>query len=368
MTDQDHDPDPDTITDDDVIGLVSGRKALPFVMLPVWVALSPVSANALATYTILLAHVNTSRGDGRCWPTRSTIARLAGGARQPRWSDAPLRELSELGAVDMTTTHQGMRKRNVYVVHETPPPGYDGPLRIDDVYRDVRPSVASSPAVLGRTAVDRAVPATDDAPLTSGNRETAGQPVVRENAPRRELVNCSLTSSARSAQKRTTMVRKNAHELEEPQLEETTTTPACEHAPDAPAGTGEAGGGGCPTEQGQALIREAATAAGQTLAVAVVTGLARRVDAAVESGIPLPVLRTHLTANIRGSRSVAAVLGARLADGALPAIPPPPTRPARAPELDTHRETPEERANRVAANREARERAMAAVRSLGQAG
>ncbi|MGW7596293.1 hypothetical protein, partial [Streptomyces rubiginosohelvolus] len=78
---------------DEQIEIVIGRKA-PFSMVPDWVSLYPaskshpqyagkvVSATAKAVYNVLAMHVNVSRGDSACWPSRKTIAQMLGFSRE----------------------------------------------------------------------------------------------------------------------------------------------------------------------------------------------------------------------------------------------------------------------------------------------
>ena len=107
---------------DDVeqLEIQSGRRA-PFSMNPDWVLLSGVSRDALAVYWALAAHVNQQRGDAEVWPTQTQLARIVGyGKRQS--VKARIDELVSINAVEIrrVATHDGMRHRSIYTVHQTP--------------------------------------------------------------------------------------------------------------------------------------------------------------------------------------------------------------------------------------------------------
>lgn len=88
------------------------------------------------TYTLLLAHVNAERDDTDVWPRQKTLADMLG--KQPNAvSRVITKELAPLGLVDVTTLRYGTnnsRRRNVYTVHEEPPPGWSGYASLKEWY------------------------------------------------------------------------------------------------------------------------------------------------------------------------------------------------------------------------------------------
>lgn len=113
-------------------GLRAGRTA-PFTMVAEWVMVAPINGQAKALYTVLQGHVNTARNDGRAWPGMDNIAELLGYSR--RQSVLPyLKELVALGAVEVVVEKTPKGRRNTYLVHATPPPGYQGLLTYADFY------------------------------------------------------------------------------------------------------------------------------------------------------------------------------------------------------------------------------------------
>ncbi|MER7759488.1 hypothetical protein [Streptomyces sp. NPDC097619] len=119
---------------DEVLG---GRPA-PYAMVPHWIILHPeLDPQAKAVYDVLLMHANRLRGDGIVWPTRKNIAKILGWSREQS-PDKYIAQLEAAGAIDteLYTQHDGsIRKR--YYVHQTPPPGYQGPKDLTE-WRDRR--------------------------------------------------------------------------------------------------------------------------------------------------------------------------------------------------------------------------------------
>lgn len=115
--------------------LRAGRRAQTFVATPEWVVFSGVSPQAIALYTVLLAHVNRERRDGIVWPGMGSLAAMLG-FKQRKSVQRYLGELVALGAVDVDR-ERSMRRRNLYTVHETPPDGYAGPRSLREYYERV---------------------------------------------------------------------------------------------------------------------------------------------------------------------------------------------------------------------------------------
>jgi len=109
--------------------LARGRRA-PYAQIGVWVILAPISSYAGRVYDILVAHVNSTRGDHCAWPTQETMAMVMG-CSQPTISRA-VKELCELGAIEKVGTMPS--GQYLYLVHETPPDGYAGLVSIDQLY------------------------------------------------------------------------------------------------------------------------------------------------------------------------------------------------------------------------------------------
>ena len=113
--------------------LVYGRRATQGTWSPDWVELAPgIDSHAARIYRILRMRLNKARkarGDYRVWPGTASLAHSCGLERSGSVSPY-LAQLEELGAIDIH--RRGMPRRNVYVVHDTPPPGYQGPLTIQD--------------------------------------------------------------------------------------------------------------------------------------------------------------------------------------------------------------------------------------------
>jgi len=114
---------------------VEAEDELPFVQLGHWVALSGVSAGALALYWMLALHLNRTRGDRYVWPTTDILAHMLGysrGDKIKRFVD----ELIAIGAIRVISVPdvRGPQKRNVYRLRRTPPEGYTGLVSLKEFY------------------------------------------------------------------------------------------------------------------------------------------------------------------------------------------------------------------------------------------
>lgn len=134
---------------DEQFEVVIGRKA-PFSMVPDWVTLYPgskahhqyagkvLSATAKAVYNVLAMHVNVSRGDSACWPSRKTIAQILGFSREQS-VDQYLDQLDEADAIDREPITRPNGAKGVrYIVHQTPPEGYEGEQSVGEHYKHRR--------------------------------------------------------------------------------------------------------------------------------------------------------------------------------------------------------------------------------------
>lgn len=114
---------------------IEAEDELPFVQLGHWVALSGVSAGALALYWMLAMHLNRTRGDRYVWPTTDILAHMLGysrGDKIKRFVD----ELVAIGAIRVISVPdlKGPQKRNVYRLRRNPPEGYAGPVSLKQFY------------------------------------------------------------------------------------------------------------------------------------------------------------------------------------------------------------------------------------------
>ncbi|MER6232565.1 hypothetical protein ACFUC2_05215 [[Kitasatospora] papulosa] len=129
--------------------IVIGRKA-PFSMIPDWVTLYPgskaspqykgkiLSPTAKAVYNVLAMHVNVSRGDSACWPSRKTIAQILGFSREQS-VDQYLDQLDEADALDREPITRPNGAKGVrYVVHQTPPGEFEGEQSVGEHYKHRR--------------------------------------------------------------------------------------------------------------------------------------------------------------------------------------------------------------------------------------
>ncbi|MFI5859251.1 hypothetical protein [Streptomyces parvulus] len=134
---------------DEQFEVVIGRKA-PFSMIPDWVTLYPgsksspmyagkiLSPTAKAVYNVLAMHVNVSRGDSACWPSRKTIAQILGFSREQS-VDQYLDQLDEVDAIDREPITRPNGAKGVrYIVHQTPPSDFEGEQSVGEHYKHRR--------------------------------------------------------------------------------------------------------------------------------------------------------------------------------------------------------------------------------------
>ncbi|MGW0763453.1 helix-turn-helix domain-containing protein [Streptomyces sp. NPDC002814] len=134
---------------DEQFEIVVGRKA-PLTLVPDWVTLYPASKShpmyegkilsptAKAVYAVLAMHVNVSRGDSACWPSRKTIAQILGFSREQS-VDQYLDQLDEADAIDREPITRANGAKGVrYIVHQTPPDGFEGEQSVGEHYKNRR--------------------------------------------------------------------------------------------------------------------------------------------------------------------------------------------------------------------------------------
>lgn len=122
-----------TTADDDAdeIEFEAGERRVTHTDIKDWVPLADISVEAKTYYGVLRMHVNRKRGDRKVTATTLTLAKLMGRSRGDK--TAPwLKELVALGAVQVA--RRGLTGRYVYRVNEDPPPGYTGPVNLEEWY------------------------------------------------------------------------------------------------------------------------------------------------------------------------------------------------------------------------------------------
>jgi len=112
-----------------------GRRA-PFSMVGDWVLLAPIRPQAKVLYWALMAHVNHDRDNTEVWPSQNTLATIMG-MSDGRKIRPYLNELVAINAVEIRKARSkgGMRQRSIYVVHQAPPDGFEGPEKLSEFYK-----------------------------------------------------------------------------------------------------------------------------------------------------------------------------------------------------------------------------------------
>lgn len=132
---------------------ISGGRSFPYSALGDWVALSGITSHAKAIYWHLSMHRNHQRGDQTVWPTRATLAELCK-FEKVQSVGRYIQELIDIGAIDVYTIRNGIKKRNVYTIHEAPPLGYTGVVSNQEFYlRRTSKAITELEAELGKSSV-----------------------------------------------------------------------------------------------------------------------------------------------------------------------------------------------------------------------
>ncbi|MEU1221263.1 hypothetical protein [Streptomyces microflavus] len=152
----------------------AGRRA-PYSATPDWVVIHPdVEAQGKALYCVLNAHVNISKGDGLCWPSRLTMAEMLGYSR-PQSMDKYLKQLEAIGAIDIEDwPRPNGAKGKRYTVHQTPPDDFDGITTVSQWHKRRRAALDAAGAPKpGRPRKE--TPATEKPPArkTAAKKTTA---------------------------------------------------------------------------------------------------------------------------------------------------------------------------------------------------
>lgn len=250
---------------DETIQASLGRRA-PYTQVGEWITFSGISPSAKELYTILAAHINYQRSDREVWPSKATLAEIMG-LKQARAIDSYIKELIDLGAVDVQKRRNpnGLQARNHYTIHEAPPTDYDGPQSLKEFYEKRRPQ-----------PVD--------------NHKTPGGPVVRSTAPR-------------SALQRTSVVRSTAPELDEGFELEMKTLPPLGPVTAEAEPTGEGGGPdeSAPSDEARYVVDELPPVGGRRVDNR--RALAELLDAKVGQGWTLTQLQKELTRDLGSAES-----------------------------------------------------------------
>lgn len=133
----------DRTSSDSVEVRIGRRRTTPFVVLPEWVVLAPMTTQAKSLYSALAAHVNQARGDGLVWPTLTAIAEMLGFAHRQALTRY-VKELREIGAIDVFDERTRTGTQRIYAVHETPPEGYQGHESLAAFYADQKSAETDS--------------------------------------------------------------------------------------------------------------------------------------------------------------------------------------------------------------------------------
>lgn len=116
-------------------GVRAGRK-FGYATIGEWVPLcTELSDRAVRIYCLLRAHGASSSEAARAWPAQKTLAEMLGIKKTDGIAKA-IQELVDVGAVQVEMTKTTTGRRNVYIVNEPPPEGYNrGPNDNVDFYK-----------------------------------------------------------------------------------------------------------------------------------------------------------------------------------------------------------------------------------------
>ncbi|MFE2911420.1 helix-turn-helix domain-containing protein [Kitasatospora indigofera] len=156
------------------------RTRFKFVQVPHWVVLLPKMPHAaFKLYVLLLAHANQERGDGEVFPFQETLAEIMGYAGRTSLPK-PMKWLVRHGLVDISEVRYGTnnsRRRNIYVVHEEPLPGWKGFASLQEFYIDraAKQKAAKEAAKAAKAAADAA--------KTDGQGDAGAPPAAKPARP-----------------------------------------------------------------------------------------------------------------------------------------------------------------------------------------
>ncbi|WP_067904533.1 hypothetical protein [Nocardia vaccinii] len=121
----------------DPIEFGQGRRN-PFSQLGDWVALADIRHPSVRLYWVMAAHRNRQRADNMVWPSLNTLATMLGYTEGKKlWPY--LQELVDIGAIEILERDPSKgRMRNLYLIHDDPPDGYEGFQSVDDFHVQAR--------------------------------------------------------------------------------------------------------------------------------------------------------------------------------------------------------------------------------------
>ena len=183
--------------DPDEIVVEIGRRA-PFSQLGDWVALSGASAQAKALYWHLSMHINISSGETKAWPSRRMLANALG-LKKTSSVDTYIQELVDLEAIDKKArkSSSGGHDTNLYLIHQTPPPGYKGPADIGQWYKSQRTATTTPSAKKGTRGSGKK--GTRVAPKKGPEQDEVEQDEVEQDEERSSVASVGSSVQVRNA-------------------------------------------------------------------------------------------------------------------------------------------------------------------------
>ncbi|KIF04164.1 hypothetical protein PL81_20360 [Streptomyces sp. RSD-27] len=173
---------------DEQYQLAAGRKA-PYTTIPDWITVhEDLDPQAKAVYGVLAMHVNVSRRDNVSWPTRLTIAQMLNWNREQS-PDKYIQQLEAVGAIDTEPmTRPNGAKGKLYVVHQTPPPGFTGPVTVADWYDRKRAQLAKAGPAPGpgrprNPVAPASAPETSPTKKATAAKKTTAAKAAKEKTP-----------------------------------------------------------------------------------------------------------------------------------------------------------------------------------------
>ncbi|MGH7743262.1 MAG: helix-turn-helix domain-containing protein [Candidatus Dormibacteria bacterium] len=116
--------------------IVEGRPS-GYTQVGDWVLLAPISDRAVRIYALMRMHCDGITKT-RAWPAQKTLASMLG-VKKVDTVQAAIKDLVDLGALNVEAITTGHGRCNRYIVHMTPPPGYDrGPRDRPSYYAEHR--------------------------------------------------------------------------------------------------------------------------------------------------------------------------------------------------------------------------------------
>ncbi|MFJ2478256.1 hypothetical protein ACIOWI_35815 [Streptomyces sp. NPDC087659] len=167
------------------------RSRFKTTCTPQWALLMQALSDAgYRAYSLMCAHVSSTREDTEVWPHQKTLAEMLG-KRPEAVSRVINKELVPLGLVEVETERYGRNRtlrRNVYTVHEEPPPGWEGVASLQEWYAALKQESAAQPGdAKNRASGDAKNRVKKKTKVDLDEREATGgsvRPSVRVEEPR----------------------------------------------------------------------------------------------------------------------------------------------------------------------------------------